>query len=115
MNSNHYKKLDPRIRYVLLHLERKFNTELSLDAIAQDVNLSCSRLRHLFKEQVGRTPLQHLKALKMEEAQKLADQTFLSVKQIMHRVGINDESHFVKDFKSVHGATVTRYRQARKM
>jgi hypothetical protein len=34
----------------------------------------------------------------------------LSVKEIAHQVGLNDESHFVRDFKKIHGDAPTRYR-----
>ncbi|MGH9906870.1 MAG: helix-turn-helix domain-containing protein, partial [Pyrinomonadaceae bacterium] len=40
----------------------------------------------------------------------LLETSFLSVKEITHSVGLNDESHFVRDFKAVYGFPPTRYR-----
>ena len=39
----------------------------------------------------------------MERAKDLLESSFLSVKEIAFQVGLNDESHFVRDFKSTYG------------
>jgi AraC-like DNA-binding protein len=46
----------------------------------------------------------------MERAKILLETTFLSVKEIMTEVGVSDESHFVRDFKSVYGVSPARFR-----
>ncbi len=46
----------------------------------------------------------------MEEAQLLLSTTFLSIKEIMNRVGIADNSHFAHEFKKFVGLTPTIYR-----
>jgi AraC-like DNA-binding protein len=111
MDPRSVEQIDPRIRQVKDRLEVSFSAQLSFEDIARKVNLSTSRLRHLFKEQIGKTPWQYVKALRMKEPKRLADHSFLSVKQIMYRVGLHDESHFVRDFKSTYGVTITKSRQ----
>ena len=46
----------------------------------------------------------------MERAKNLLESSFLSVKEIAYQVGLNDESHFVRDFKSTYGFTPALYR-----
>lgn len=46
----------------------------------------------------------------MERAKHLLETSFLSVKEIGHLVGLNDESHFVRDFKKAYGVPPKRYR-----
>ena len=84
--------------------------ELALDEVARSVNLSPSRLRCLFKSETGMPPTQYLKHLRMQEARELAESTFLNVKEIMNRLGMRDESHFVRDFKRIHGLTLGQFR-----
>ena len=84
--------------------------ELSLSEFAQSVNLSVWRLSHIFKSDVGMPPIKYLKLLRMEQAKGLLESSFLSVKEIAFRVGLNDESHFVRDFKSTYGHSPTNYR-----
>jgi AraC-like DNA-binding protein len=84
--------------------------ELSLAEFAQSVNLSVWRLCHIFKSDVGMPPIRYLRLLRMERAKDLLESSFLSVKEIAYRVGLNDESHFVRDFKSTYGFSPAIYR-----
>lgn len=85
----------------------------SLKELARSMNLSYSRLRHLFKSEMGVTPTQYLRLLRMRQTQELLETTYLSVKEIMVRLGINDESHFLRGFKREFGLTPTEYRMQR--
>ena len=84
--------------------------ELSLAEFAQSVNLSVWRLCHIFKSDVGMPPIRYLRLLRMERAKNLLESSFLSVKEIAFQVGLNDESHFVRDFKSTYGFSPALYR-----
>ena len=84
--------------------------ELSLGEFAQSVNLSIWRLCHIFKSDVGMPPIRYLRLLRMERAKDLLESSFLSVKEIAYQVGLNDESHFVRDFKSTYGFSPALYR-----
>lgn len=87
-----------------------FRGELSLADLAQSVNLSVWRLCHIFKSDVGMPPIRYLRLLRMERAKDLLESSFLSVKEIAYQVGLNDESHFVRDFKSTYGFSPALYR-----
>ncbi len=84
--------------------------ELSLAEFAQSVNLSVWRLCHIFKSDVGMPPIRYLRLLRMKRAKDLLESSFLSVKEIAFQVGLNDESHFVRDFKSTYGYSPALYR-----
>jgi transcriptional regulator GlxA family with amidase domain len=108
----HTGGVDPRVRRVLALMEENYHRELSLDVLARAVSLSTWHLGHLFKNEVGASPFQHLRSLRMRRAGVLLATTFLSVKEIMYKVGVHDQSHFAKDFKRFYGTTPTRYRDA---
>jgi hypothetical protein len=55
-------------------------------------------------------PIRFLRLLRMERAKDLLESSFLSVKEIAFQVGLNDESHFVRDFKSTYGYSPALYR-----
>lgn len=102
--------MDQRIQIVIHLMEKNLHHELSLEEIAQSINLSSSRLRHLFKAEVGISPAQYLKMLRMQRAKDLIETTFLNMKQIMNRIGVSDKRHFAKDFKKIYGLTPAQYR-----
>jgi transcriptional regulator GlxA family with amidase domain len=103
-------EMDQRIQRVIVEMEKCLDSELSLEVLAQSVNLSTSRFRHLFKAETGTTPAQYLKSLRMSRAKKLVETTFLNIKQIMCCIGVRDKRHFAKDFERSYGLIPTQYR-----
>lgn len=84
--------------------------DVPLNRLAQSLNLSESRLRHLFKAETGVSPVQYLKAQRMQKARKLLETTFLNVKEVMLKVGAKDTSHFIRDFRKAFGLSPSQYR-----
>ena len=103
--------MDPRVQAVIALMDSSFQQELSTENLARAVNLSSSYLAHLFKAETGVSLTRHLKSLRMRKAKELMDTTFLTVKQIRHRVGARDKCHFARDFKRTYGLTPAQYRE----
>ena len=102
--------MDKRVEKILEMMRDDVRGELCLAEFAQSVNLSVWRLCHIFKSDVGMPPIKYLRLLRMERAKGLLESSFLSVKEIAFQVGLNDESHFVRDFKATYGHSPTLYR-----
>lgn len=102
--------MDKRVEKIIQMMREDVRGELSLSEFAQSVNLSVWRLCHIFKSDVGMPPIRFLRLLRMERAKDLLESSFLSVKEIAYQVGLNDESHFVRDFKSTYGFSPAHYR-----
>jgi AraC family transcriptional regulator of arabinose operon len=101
---------DPRVQSILTLIADDFQRRLTTNEMAQSVNLSPSRLRHLFRDEMGVSLRQYLKARRMLKARELLETTFLNVQEIMLRVGVKDKSHFAKDFKKAYGFSPLKYR-----
>lgn len=102
--------MDYRVRKVIVLIGDDLSKPLTLDKLAQAVDISASRLRHLFKGEVGSTPTQYLKDLRLQIARELLERSSLPIKQVMMRIGVNDESHFLRDFKRAFCMTPTQCR-----
>jgi AraC family transcriptional regulator of arabinose operon len=103
--------LDRRVQIIIGFMTANLQQEVRPVKLSRLVNLSPSRLQHLFKAETGVSLTQHLKSLRLERARELLETTFLSVKQIMTTAGLKNKSHFVKDFKKAYGMTPTQYRR----
>ncbi len=103
--------MDQRVQLVMARMKDDFRQKRRLCRIAQSVNLSTSRFYYLFKAETGTSPAQYLRTIRMQQAKDLLETTFLSVKEIMNMVCITDQSHFVRDFKKIYGATPTQHRR----
>lgn len=102
--------MDRRIQMVVALMEEHLDHDITLEEMAQSVNLSPSRFRSLFKAETGTSPAQYLKALRMRRAKELIETTLLSMKQIMREIGVQDKRHFAEYFKQVYGLTPSQYR-----
>jgi transcriptional regulator GlxA family with amidase domain len=102
--------MDHRVQKILRLMKEDLSRRLTPAEIARTVNLSPAHLRYLFKAETGMSIMQYQKTLRLEEARRLLESSFLSGKEIMLRIGLTDESHFVRDFKQSYGMTPAQYR-----
>lgn len=108
--SQRRKILSVRIQAAIEIIQNGISGKLEIAMLARQINMSASRLRHVFKEETGLSPSQYIKRKRMEEAEHLLRTTFLSVKQITHRAGFRNESYFSREFRRTHGLPPGKYR-----
>ena len=94
---------DPRIAWIVAHMEQHLATHMAVTELATRVNLSTSRFRALFAAHTGMSPAHYLQWLRLQRARVLLERTFLSVREVRRQVGYHDPSHFTRDFRKLHG------------
>lgn len=92
--------------YVTEHLTE----EISVEALAQLVELSPFHFSRIFKQSTGMTPLQFMTRERITRAQQLIRETSRSLIEIALDVGYTSPSHFAKVFRRVTGVTPTKFR-----
>lgn len=102
--------MDRRIQLIIGLLESNLSSPPDFDGIARQVNLSPSRLRHLFKEETGQSPRLYLKELRLRRAAVLLRTTFLSIKEIAAEVGVSNPTYLSRAFTKHFGVPPTVYR-----
>lgn len=103
-------EIDHRVKMVMRFIEEHGDRQLSLNEIAQSINVSPWHLCRLFKMATGTSVNQYLLGLRMQKAKELLETTCLRVKEIMNQVGIRDESHFARTFKKLFRVSPSQYR-----
>lgn len=104
--------LDSRIQCALELLQRSTRRKVQVTDVAARVHLSGSHLRHLFRKQIGMSPLRYVKLLRLRGARELLETTFLSVKEVSSAAGFSDLSHFVRDYKKEYGESPSQTRSS---
>jgi transcriptional regulator GlxA family with amidase domain len=107
--------MDQRVEYVASFIRGSYHQRLTLTEMADTVNLSRWRLCHLFQEGMGTSPQRFLTRVRLEKARQLLTTEFLTVKEVMNRVGMSDASSFARSFKAAYGTTPGKYRGAAKV
>jgi AraC family transcriptional regulator, arabinose operon regulatory protein len=105
--------MDHRVAHTIGCMENAIDRDVPVSELAAAVNLSPSRLTHLFRRETGVPPARYRHTLRMERARLLLERTCLSVKEVMTSVGVHDPSHFSRDFRRYHGVAPTGLRERR--
>jgi len=103
--------VDERVRTAVNLLKAHPDRRFRISELAHAVNLSPWHFSHLFLKEIQTPPSQFSRRLKFERAKNLLESTFLSVKEVMAAVGVNDKSHFTRDFKKIYGLSPSEYRR----
>ena len=100
---------DRRIRLALRFLRESKTPQLS--DVAARLNLSTSRFRHLFKQEVGVSPKRFITSLRLRWAKQLFENSCMGVKEVAALIGLNDVSHFVRNYKATYLQTPSQTRE----
>ncbi len=100
-----------RIRRSVAYMAEHLDEPLQVSALAAHANVSPSHYFALFKQQIGRPPIDFFIRLRMNHARQLLDSTSCSVKEIAASLGYHDQFYFSRVFKSVHQVAPTEYRR----
>lgn len=103
---------DRRVQVVKIMIEDNFHRHLDLSELAKAVNLSAWRLAHIFKAEVGISPLRYLSLIRLRRARRYLETSFLTVREIGASVGIPNASHFTRIFKAAYGTSPVQHRSA---
>ena len=102
--------MNPKVRSVINFFHANLHRQIRMAEIAALAGLSHSRVVNLFKAETGQSPVQYLKALRLEKARGFLETTGLQIKQVRLAVGYQDHRNFFRDFKKQFGLTPSEYR-----
>ncbi|HEY3781796.1 MAG TPA: AraC family transcriptional regulator [Fimbriimonadaceae bacterium] len=93
-------------------LNRNFAKNLTDGSVAEQLNLSTSHFRYLFKEVTGQPFHKYLIALRLERARKLLLEANMPVSEVAAAVGFNGLAHFSRAFAQRFAVSPTNLRRS---
>ncbi len=93
------------------YIDDNYTKKISLTDISDYFFISHSYLSHLFKRELGYSPVQYIARRRIEKAQILLAFTGKTVTEIAADVGFNSPSHFNVQFKKQVGESPLEYRK----
>lgn len=102
------------ISKLLILVEADLTADLSLSALARQLNVNSSYLSALFKKEVGATLTEYVGKRRVSYAMLLLETTSLQVQTIAQQCGIPDVNYFTRTFKKYAGVTPKEYRAAQR-
>lgn len=103
-------RYNPIIQKVVDSMTSSFHTNLTLNGLARQFNVSPSYLSTLFKKETGQSFTEYLTQKRLSFAKKLLRETDLPINVIATECGIADNNYFARIFKTHEGMTPAHYR-----
>lgn len=98
------------IETVKQYIYANYDKELSVDMLADQVYMAPSYLSHIFKKETGQNLSKFIKALRMEKAKEMLEQSHNKIVNISYAVGYPNVSYFCQSFREYFGVSPQKYR-----
>lgn len=83
-----------------LRIRESLESDLTIQKIAEDLGVSYSSFRKLFKEFTGIAPAMYQQDLRLQRAKELLSTTDESIKEIAYRLNFESPDYFSSKFKT---------------
>ncbi|MEM9162526.1 MAG: AraC family transcriptional regulator [Cyanobacteria bacterium P01_F01_bin.4] len=101
----------PILKAITDHIHENLLQDLSLGQLAKQAVLSKACFIRQFKKSMGISPYQYVLQCRVELAQQLLQQRYLSVEAIAVKSGFKDQNHLTRTFRRLTGKTPSAYRK----
>ena len=98
------------INLARLRIRESLEADLTIQQIAEDLGVSYSNFRKLFKEFTGISPALYQQDLRLQRAKELLATTSLSIKEIAYRLRFESPDYFSSKFKIKTGKKPSEFR-----
>jgi AraC-like DNA-binding protein len=105
------KAIDDVVQRALMLIALRCHEPLDFKALAAELGVGYSNLRHSFAARVGISPRQYYLNTRLQKAQDLLLNTSRSVKEIAEILGFESASHLSKQFKNRLGRSPSDWRE----
>lgn len=100
-----------RIKAVSRYIDKHYMEPMSNKTLARLIHVSESRFIHLFKEEMGMSPLKYINAVRLHKAKALLESGEGSVMEVAAQAGFSDYNHFGRMFRETFGYTPVQARR----
>jgi len=106
--ENYHESVVAKTKHMM---ETNVYGSLNLSSIYEQLGISASNLNEIFKSHTSMTPYQYFIKIKTHKAKLLLEQEGLTIKEVAHRIGFDDQYYFSRLFKSKTGFSPVRWRK----
>lgn len=111
MKQVNLTNISKHIQMAIDYINENYRKKLSLEDIAQYINLSVVHTSRLFKKETGKTVLDYISEVKLTKAKQMLDTGKYKVYEVADELGFNNAHYFSTLFKKFTGSTPSEYLQ----
>ncbi len=96
---------------VLIFMDSNLHRKITLDDLAQIINIHPNYMIHLFKSKFGISPIEYLNILRINRAKDYLTHTAMSISEVADKCGFSNQYYFSQVFKKYTEMAPTDYRK----
>ncbi len=101
-----------RLRPVIEYIDKHFTEKIYIDKLADMINVSPDYFTKMFRDTIGRTPVEYINGIKVNEAMRALSETDKSMADIADEIGFCNPNYFHKIFKQYMDVSPLQYRKS---
>lgn len=101
-----------RLRPVVEYIAEHFTEKIYIETLAEMINVSPDYFTKMFKDSIGKTPIDYINALRINKAMQLLAETEMPVNDISFSLGFSNTNYFHKIFKQYMVTSPLVYRKS---
>ncbi|MBR5657447.1 MAG: AraC family transcriptional regulator [Prevotella sp.] len=94
-----------------LRIRESLESDLTIQQVAEEMGISYSNFRKLFKEFTGIAPAMYQQELRLQRAKEMLSTTDMSIKEIAYRLNFESPDYFSSKFRMKTGRKPSDFRQ----
>lgn len=110
--SIHDKTNYERIRAILQYIERNYQSQLTLQDIADDIHLCKSECSRLFKRYMKVSLFEYILEYRIQKSLPYLSDGSCTITEAAGKAGFNDPNYFTKVFMKMKGCSPSQYKKA---
>lgn len=99
---------------VMLYMKEHYSEDLIFEDVAREIGISYSYLRKLIKDETGKSLIDNLNIIRIEEVKRLLLQTDLTISEIATEVGYRNIQSINRFFKKYEGISPSEFKSLKK-
>ncbi len=103
-----------RLRPVMEYISDHFSEKTYIDKLADMIGVSADYFTKMFKDSIGKTPIEYINGMRINRAMKLLSSTELSMAEIADATGFCNPNYFHKIFKQYMDTSPLVFRKSTK-
>ena len=101
-----------RLRQVITYIAEHFKEKIYIDELAKMINVSADYFTKMFKDSIGKTPIDYINGLRINHSMRLLTTLDIPMAEIADIIGFCNANYFHKIFKQYMGTSPLAYRKS---
>ena len=103
-----------RMKPVIEYISENYTDKIYIEKLADMINVSSDYFTKMFKDSIGKTPIEYINGLRVNQAMRYLTETDMPMAEIAEKIGFCNPNYFHKIFKQYMDTSPLAYRKSAK-